>query len=295
MQLKQRIRTRRLLIPAVSVLILINALPMALLVHMSVTDWGQSLAMDAAKPFVGLENFAHLLSQARFWRSGLVTLIWILGSLLLQLPLGLAIALVLARASRRNLVMATPFKYVIVLPLVTAPIVVGVMWRFMMFNATGGALNAFLRALGGQGIDWLGRDWALFSVILTDVWEHTPLFVMMLFAGLQSLPNELFEAARCDGASGLQTITRITIPLLTPVIYVVVVIRFIDLMRWIVTIYIMTGGGPGASTEIWNVYLYRLMFSRFEVSTGAAMALFLIVISLLMSIVFVRVTTRTNE
>jgi len=284
------LQTHRLLLPAVAILIFINAIPILILIYMSITDWGRSLTLSFEEPFVGLSNFIYIFSQPRFWQAGYTTLIWVLGSLALQLPLGLGIALLLARATRRRLLVSRLFNYVMVLPLVVAPVVVGVMWRFMVFEPSRGVLNAFLGVLGIPGIAWLGRSTALFSVILVDVWQHTPLFVLMLFAGLQALPATLYDAAKCDGATGFQLVRHITVPLLAPIVYVVTVIRSIDLLRWIVTIFIMTGGGPGGATEIWNMYLYRLTFDRYNISRGAAMGLFLIFVSLLISIAFVKLT-----
>jgi len=288
---KYKDKIKLLILPTIITLILINAIPLLLLIYMAFTNWDNSLAFSW-KNFMGLDNFKYILTNDRFWQSGVTTLIWIVGSLALELPLGLGIALLLKRASKRNLLFLSLTKNVIVLPLVIAPIVVGVMWRFMMFNANTGVINYFFRLVGLSPIEWLGKEWALFSVILTDVWEHTPLFVLILFAGLQSLPDHLYEAARVDGANGFQLFKNITLPLLKPIIYVVIVVRSIDLMRWIVTIFIMTGGGPGMKTEIWNLYLYQLTFTRFNVSKGSAMALILIFASMLISILFVKMSLK---
>ena len=136
---------------------------------------------------------------------------------------------------------------------------------------------------------------ALFSVILVDVWEFTPLFILILYAGLQTIPEQIYEAASVDGAGYFQSLWYLTLPAIKPIATVVIVIRLIDLMRWIVTIFIMTGGGPGTKTEILNVYLYNLSFWQFDIDKGSALAIILIVISAIYALIFARLSAkRTN-
>ena len=274
-----------LVMPAVIALVLINALPIVLLLYMSVTEW-DSLQFGA-RPFVGLSNYIEILQDPRFQQDGITTLIWIFGSIAIEIPLGLTIALALYRAEERGLLGFGIFRSLYLIPISLAPVVVGVLWRFL-YNAQTGLINYILGLLGISPVDWLGSSVALLAIIIVDVWEYTPLYILMILSGLQSIPKSLHEAAEVDGATYWQQLRYITIPLLKNVILTVSLVRAIDLLRWLVTIFIMTGGGPGTTTEIWNMYLYNLVFVQFNVGKGAAMGVIMVVASIILMYFFYR-------
>lgn len=153
-----------------------------------------------------------------------------------------------------------------------APVVVGLMWKFMLDFDTG-ILNYFIRLIGLNPPNWLGdKDWAIPAITVTDIWQWTPLFTLLLLAGLQSLPREPFEAAKVDGASGWQTFLYLTFPMLRPFILIALLLRTIDILRIFDTVFVMTGGGPGRVTVFVSLFAYRQAFSYYYVSYGIAAA-----------------------
>jgi len=284
-------RSNLLILPFIVTLTVLTLIPFVILIYLSLTSGDFSLK---ARQFVFLSNYIKIFNSERFWKTTLTTLYWISGAIILEFPLGLIIALALKRADRRGLKGKNLLNTIFLIPLAIAPVVVGVMWRFM-FNSSFGIINYLLKLIGVNGIDWLGGKMALFSVILVDVWEFTPLFILILYAGLQTIPEQMYEAASVDGAGYLQSLWYLTLPTIKPVATVVIVIRLIDLMRWIVTIFIMTGGGPGTKTEILNVYLYYLSFWQFDIDKSSALAIILIIISAIYALIFARLSAkRTN-
>jgi len=262
------------LLPLAGLLMFLLFIPCGMLIYISFTNWEIGNPFSSAS-FVGLQNYTRLVSEPRFWKDGLTTLLWIGGCIAIEFPLGLVIALVLKTAEQRSLSACKFFETLFLLPLAVAPIVTGVMWRFM-YNGTYGVINYLLELVGLPRQDWLGSGLALLAVIITDIWEFTPLFVLLLFAALQTFPQQLEEAAKIDGATYLQRLVYVILPLIKPVIFVALVIRIIDLLRWIVTIFIMTAGGPGLRTEIWNILLYYMAFWQFSLDRASALAIFLI-------------------
>jgi len=284
-------RSNLLILPFVITLTVLTLIPFVILIYLSLTSGDFSLK---ARQFVFLYNYIKIFNSERFWKGALTTLYWISGAIILEFPLGLIIALALKRADKRRLKGKNLLNTIFLIPLAIAPVVVGVMWRFM-FNSSFGIINYLLKLIGVNGIDWLGGKMALFSVILVDVWEFTPLFVLILYAGLQTIPEQIYEAASVDGAGYFQSLWYLTLPTIKPIATVVIVIRLIDLMRWIVTIFIMTGGGPGTKTEILNIYLYNLSFWQFDIDKGSALAIILIIISAIYALIFARLSAkRTN-
>jgi multiple sugar transport system permease protein len=199
-------------------------------------------------------------------------------SVVVELLLGLGIALLL----HRNLRGLGVIRTIVVIPMMIAPVVVGLSWKYMLDFDTG-VLNYFTRQLGIDPPNWLGSaTWAIPALILTDVWEWTPLFALMLLAGLQSMPEEPFEAARVDGASSWQSFWNLTLRFIRPFILIALLLRVMDTLRTFDLPFVMTAGGPGRATEFASLYAYRQAFSYYYVSLGiAASFVILILISIL--------------
>jgi len=229
-----------------------------------------------------------LFNSPRFWEDSLTTFYWIFGCLTLEVFLGMGIALLLKAAEDKKLVGYKAFDTLFLLPLAVAPVVTGVMWRFM-YNGSYGIINWFLKVFGIPPVDWLGGKHALLSLIITDVWEFTPLIILLLFAALQTVPSQLEEAAKIDGAGYWRRLTRIIIPSIKPVIFVAVIIRIMDLLRWLVTIFIMTGGGPGTRTEILNVLLYYTAFWQFSMDKASALGILMLSIGAVFAYISMKV------
>ncbi len=210
-------------------------------------------------------------------------------TLVVVLARGIPIALALLRETRGRNVK----RLVLALPLKIAPVVASMAWKFL-FSPGYGLVNQGLAWVGLTGPAWFADPWfARTTVLVTNAWLAVPFVVLVLLAGLANIPGELREAARTDGASAWQTFWRITLPLLRPSILIILVIRLADAFRVFDAVYVMTGGGPGSSTEVLSTFLYRQMFTSTDFGGGAATSvLFVIVIGLSAGAVFLWLRPR---
>jgi multiple sugar transport system permease protein len=235
-------------------------------------------------PWVGLENFRRVLTDSHFHYSLAATLYFTVAAVTIELLLGLGIALLLNRSIPGIGIIRT----IVVIPMMIAPVVVGLSWKYMLDYDTG-VVNYFIRQLGIQPPNWLGDAKAVIpALVITDVWEWTPLFVLLLLAGLQAMPQEPFEAAKVDGASSWQTFVHLTLPFLRPFILIALLLRVIDSLRTFDIPFVMTAGGPGRATEFASLYAYRQAFSYYYVSVGIAAAFIILIVITILSNLLVR-------
>jgi multiple sugar transport system permease protein/N,N'-diacetylchitobiose transport system permease protein len=246
-----------------------------------------------AYPFVGLRNYADVLADRRLWMAAEHTAYFTLVSTALELILGIGLAQLLAAPIRFRWL----FRAVVILPWALPTIVNGAMWRWI-FNAQYGVANAVLTQLHLQSDyrSWLGTDpfLALNMVVVADVWKNTSLVAFFLLAGLQTIPAELYEAARVDGAGPVRAFVRITLPLLRPAIALVLVLRTIEAFKVFDIIYVMTGGGPASGTQTVTFYTYLQAFSAQRFSIGAALAYLTVVTVLLLALVYLRLLRQSE-
>jgi ABC-type sugar transport system permease subunit len=244
-------------------------------------------------PFVGLRNYADILSDARIWTAAGHTLYFTVVSTAAELVFGLGLALLLAAPLRLRWL----FRAVVILPWALPTIVTGAMWRLIL-NAEYGVANALLTQLGLQDgyRSWLGTDpfLALNMVVVADVWKNTSLVAFFLLAGLHTIPRDLYEAARVDGAGPVRSFFRITLPLLTPTIAVVLVLRTIEAFKVFDIVYVMTGGGPASGTQTITFFTYLQAFSSQRFSYGAALAYLTVLAILLLALLYLRLL-RQNQ
>ena len=192
--------------------------------------------------------------------------------------IGVGLAFLLDRKMRGMSVLRTMF----ILPMMIAPVVVGLMWRFM-YHPTDGTFNRWLSYFGFNGVDWLGNH-ALLSVIVADIWQWTPFIFILALAALQSLPQSALEAARIDGATGWQLVVHIKLPLMMPVLIVTMLLRLIDAFKVLEVILVMTEGGPGLATEILALRISRTAQEFRELGEAAAMSNYLLLLLLLLTL-----------
>ncbi len=236
--------------------------------------------------FAGLRNYLRLYDDPSFWNAILNTLTFVFGAVSVELVLGFGLALLVHRLPRfRHLARA-----MLLTPMFITPIAVGLMFRFLL-NQQLGVIPYLLDGLGIR-IDWFGPGLALFSIILIDVWQWTPFMLLLLLAGLESLPRAPFEAARIDGASAWMTFSRVTLPLMKPVLLVAIIIRGLDAFKVFEYIYAITRGGPGQSTETILFHIYKVGFRFFRMGEAAAMAYVLVVITLVLVTLLYFLMTR---
>lgn len=218
--------------------------------------------------FVGLANYADVLT-GDFWPALGITLVFTAAAIIVQVPLGLLLATVLNRELRGTQL----YRSVLLLPMLLTPVAVGLMWRLML-NADTGVINGVAGMLGLPALNWLGdRTIAIISVVVVDAWQNIPFVMLLSLAGLQSLPDGPFEAAAVDGASRWQTFWHVTVPMLTPVLGVVVMIRIIESIKLFDIIYILTQGGPGTATQNLSLLNYRVGFSFMNTGVAAALGI----------------------
>ncbi|MFT7058343.1 MAG: multiple sugar transport system permease protein [Pseudorhodobacter sp.] len=261
------------LAPAVIVMAVALLYPICYMIWASFLNWNPSQRIGEAE-FVGLRNYIYLLQNAAFLESFWVTVKFAAIVVVLEMIIGVGIAMLLDRQLRGMSVLRTIF----ILPMMIAPIVVGLMWRYM-YHPTVGIFNRTLKSLGLEPIPWLSDgDWAFASVIIADIWQWTPFIFILSLAALQSLPRSAMEAARIDGASGWQLIWHIKLPLMLPVLIVTALLRLIDAFKVLEVILVMTNGGPGLSTEILALRISRTASEFRELGTAAAMSNLLLIL-----------------
>ena len=249
------------------------------------STWKLNLAMPGSERFVGIGNYVKMLTaDYNFWTIMRNTAIQVFGTVSLQIVLGLFLALLFAREARGMRIA----RSLIMVPMMATPVVIGVIWRFMV-NPDFGIVNYLLSLVGIVGPDWLGKPGlAMATIIAADVWLSTPFVTIIIIAGISSLSREPFEAAKVDGASAFQAFIYVTLPLLSPVIWVAVMFRLIDAFKRFDSIYIMTAGGPGNATETLNLYAYNNAFSYLDTGYASALAMFLFFIIALLSVVTIQ-------
>jgi len=268
----ERRATILLLGPALIFLAALSVWPFVYLIYASFTSY--QLAIPVPIEWVGMKNFMRLMSGSRFWHSLGITAVFALISVPLQILIGLALAMMLNGITRGREIYASLF----LIPMMVAPIIVGFSWNLFL-NPIYGPLNALLKAIGVAPPAWAqSPDWALPTLVVVDTWQWTPFVMVVLLAGLRSIPSRVYEAAKVDGSSYWQTFRNIVLPMLLPYMTVAFVLRFIDSFRVFDIIYILTRGGPGTSTQNLAYYTYDMGFGRFEFGMAGALSLIQLVL-----------------
>jgi multiple sugar transport system permease protein len=287
-KIRKRIFPWLLVIPALAVLLGVGLAPtiyvfrLAFSEHSFIEPW----------EYVGLENFEKMVDDPRFWFGMRVTAWFVFVSVGIQLCLGLLTAWALTRISYRVRVFVLTGMLT---PMLLAPTLVGLIWK-MLFKARYGAPNYLLSLIGIQGPDWLlDTNAALAAVTIADVWQWTPFMTLLLFAGWQSLSQEVHEAAYVDGANLFEAFRYITLPLLKPFIFLAVFLRMIDAFKTFDVIWGVTKGGPGTATESIALYTHLTAFTKFDLGYAAAMSVIQLIIIIILGQVLLTQLSRANQ
>lgn len=280
----QKLTPYGFLAPALIILGFALVYPVISGLNLSLFSWRLGTPWKTAV-FRGFGNYVDLLESPFFYTSLRVTFIFTGTVVVAELGIGLALALLLEQKMRGLRIFRTLF----VLPIMIAPVVVGVIWR-LLYDPSFGLINYFLKLIAIAPRLWLAQpSLALTSIIITDIWQWTPFVFILILAGLQGLPHECIEAGVVDGASVIQTLRYIKLPLLKPIIGVTVLLRLIDAFRGLVVMFIMTFGGPGMSTQILSLHIYKTAFVSYRLGLACAIAVILLVIILLFSMVLLSI------
>ncbi|TMH10493.1 MAG: sugar ABC transporter permease [Betaproteobacteria bacterium] len=259
------------LLPAVLLFVLLTGYPMVNLLRLSVStvEFAEGRAQWSFTP---TRNVALLASDSVLPAAVLNTSIFVVVAVAAEVTLGLLLALLVGRLDRGKGLVRT----VMILPILVPPVAIGSMWK-LMYNYDFGMFNQALVALGMSPVNWLGStSLALLSVILVDIWHWVPFAFLILFAAVEGIPVDVIEAARIDGASSWQIARRVMIPLLKPALAIALIFRGILAFKTFDEVYLLTSGGPGTSTELVSLHLYKVFFEQNLLGYGAVLSLLLI-------------------
>jgi len=276
--------------PTVLFLVIFTVVPIALMLTMSFYDvrWEGGAAIWTWR---GLANYAELGSNP-FYAAGLRnTFVFVVAAVVLEMVLGFGLALLVSRLARGR----TLFLAIFLLPILIPAIVIGAIWK-LMYNFDFGLFNDFVGLFGLPHQDWLGNaNLALASVILVDVWHWTSFCFLLLLAGLESLPQDVYEAAKLDGASPWQELRHVTLPLMLPVIVVTLVTRTLLAFKVFDEVYLLTQGGPGTATEVLSFTVFRVFFDDDREGFGSAMSISIIAMVIALLVIGALATRRRGQ
>lgn len=269
--------------PSILFLLLMATVPLISLLVMG------TFRIDMTNPmrnrWLGLGNYLEMFRDARFWHALWVTAVYTVSTVLLQVALGLALAMALFRGFKGQSLM----RVSVLLPMILAPVVVGLAWRTMILTPEYGILDYMAILLGLGSKPWLvDPTWALASVIVIHTWQWTPFAFLVFLASLHALPPEPLEAALMDTKTAWQRFRYVILPMIRPAIVIVVIFRTMIALRAFAAIFSATGGGPGTATEILNLYAYRVSFNSLNLGYGAALGTMLLIITVTVSSIFFR-------
>jgi multiple sugar transport system permease protein len=242
--------------------------------------------------FIGVGNFTRLFTDENLLSSLRVTLTFVVSTVTVEMVLGVALALLLSREIRGSNVM----RGIATLPLFATPVAVGYL-AITLYYEQDGPINSLIEAFGGKDIPWLSDPfWALVAVVLVDIWQWTPFVFLITLAGLQGLPSELYDAARVDGAGAFQNFRYLTLPLLAPLLWLILLLRMVEAFRVFDIPVSLTLGGPGRATEVYSLYTYRTALRFFDHGYAASQGiLLLVIVMLIVTVIFSRVRGLYEE
>ena len=277
------------LAPAVLFLLLTSLYPLVYTFWLSFHKWFLNRP-NTSPQWVGLGSYRETLMDEVFRSSALHTFAFGTGTVALELVLGLALALAVAREGVGMRVV----RSILLIPMIMTPVVVGVLWRILFYDK--GPLNYLLDTLQLPSVLWFVEPtWAFAAVMIVDVWQWTPFVLIVMVAAIAGLPSEPYRAAQIDGASRWQVFRYITLPMLWPVILITGLLRFMDAIKVFDTIYVLTGGGPGYSTEMLSSYIYKQGLRYFNIGSAASTSWLFLAVVVALSLVIIRIRSRVTR
>ena len=278
-----------MVLPAVIVLLLLTIYPFIYLVYVSLHIW--PISPNLPKIFLGFGQFTYLFSDPSFIESMQVTISLTVVGVSLQISLGTLLAILLSTKTKFINYFTLPFM----IPVFIAPVVVGLIWKFM-FNYDLGILNYLLNVIGLESINWLGTTTTAFwSVVLVDTWQWTPFTTLIIKAGLDSVDPTPQEAAYVDGATRFQIFRYVTFPTIAPIFTVALLFRTLDAFKAFDIIYVVTRGGPGGSTYVLGYNIWKTAFYQNQLGLSAAMSVIMIIIATIFALILVKIMKGQME
>jgi multiple sugar transport system permease protein len=286
---KEKIYGSMLILPSILVLFFTSVIPLGYSLYISFTNLNFSLGKSYK--FVGASNYVNAFKDELFIKSFFITILFVVVTVFFEVILGMAIALLFSREHRSFNLSRT----LLLLPMVSTPIVIGILWRILL-NSDYGLVNYLLSWFGISKVNWLGDPiMALIAVMAVDIWQWTPFIVLIVIAALLSVPQELMESARIDGAGHWLVFWKVKLPVIMPVFLIALLLRFIDAFKVVDTVYVMTYGGPGNATKVLSMFIYQTSLKYFKIGYGSAISILFIVFLIIISYPFIRQRLRENE
>ena len=277
------------LAPAVIVLAAITVYPTLYMFWISLHEW--SIIPTLPRPFIALGQYVQIMTSPEFLNTMRVSFTFVVGAVCSEMLLGFCAAFLLFTEAKGVRWFRVPF----LIPAMMAPVVVGLTWRYM-YSYDLGIINYLLSVVGLPGVSWLGEGTAaLMSLIIVDIWQWTPFTTLILLAGLDSLSHEPFEAAYVEGATRLQTLRYLTLPMLTPVITIALMFRTLDAFKTFDIVYIITRGGPGAATNVMAYNIWRKGFFENRLGSAAAWSIIMMIIVTVVTQIYTRMLKQANQ
>lgn len=257
------------LLPNISIFLVFTVIPVFMSLYFAFTDWD----LYHSPHFIGVANFARLIHDRQFWQYLLQTFYFMLG-----IPLGMIVSFLLAVLVNQEIKGVVVFRVIYFLPVVSMLIAVALLWRWM-YNPTQGFINIFLQSIGiSRPPNWLNSGWAIPAIIIFSIWKSSGYNMLLYLAALQGIPTQLYEAADMDGANGWNKFWNVTLPLLAPTNFFILIMSIINGFQNFGEIYSMTNGGPQHRTTTIVFYIYELMRKQNEMGYASAVAWFLFIL-----------------
>lgn len=278
------------LLPACIILLITAVAPLCYSLYISFFMYKLNTP-NAVPEFIGLDNYLRVFSEDMFWTCLKNTALFAVISVSLEIVLGVVLAMMLSNNKKSTRMIIS----ILLIPMIMAPVASGTLWR-MMFDRSTGVVNYLLTLIGMEPVNFLGDSkLAIFSVIFVDVWRLTPWVTILVTSGLKGISGTYIEAAVIDGATRWDVFQHIIMPLIKPVLMIVLMMRFTDAFKVFDTVYVMTSGGPGNSTEMLPNYIYNQALKYMNVGYAAALAFVFIGGMAILSVIFIRLRNRAYE
>jgi sorbitol/mannitol transport system permease protein len=269
-------RRRGPLLPALIFMIVVTQIPFLFTLYYSTLSW--NLVRPGSRKFVGLQNYIDVVQDGTFWQVAFNTVLIIVLTVLVSVILGLLLALLLDRVFLGRGVVRT----LLITPFLVTPVAGALMWKTAMLDPVFGVINWLLSPFGVHNVDWVSR-FPLTSVIIALVWQWTPFMMLLILAGLQSMPRDILEAGRVDGAGAFQLFRELTLPHLRRFIELGTVLGAVYLVNTFDQIYMMTQGGPGTASANLPFYIYQRAFLGFDIGQAAAMGVVVVIFTMIIA------------
>ncbi len=277
------------LAPALMVLVVVIGFPMVFSLALSFTQWNY-LNPNSTPIFVGLNNFITTMTEPDGLNSAKLTGLFVIEAVSAEMLLGIVLALLLNRDFKGIHITRT----IIILPFMISEVVVALLWRYML-QIDNGIINYLLKLVGIAPVAWMDFDHAFFSVVLIDVWQHTPFVILIVLAALSSIRTDLLEAAEVDGANYLQRLWHVVLPLIQPQLLVALVFRTTFTLRVFTQPWVLTGGGPADTTMMLGIDIYRKAFRYYDMGMANSLSWIMVVATLILISVYVFLLERKDS